>query len=329
MLPSFRTDAARAAALAGHLAVLHPQAAWFFPRAQTQAGRLHETEFVLAWVGICHRTRGLQAIVNGRLLHGSDALAQRFREVLDIDPSRFEASRLAMLNAEELAGWFADAPAPLTRVQERCALLNDLGRWLQTECGGTLAGAITASKGKLAGAAGLFARLARTRAYRDPVRKKSHLLLQTLRAMSLFEAADPDACGLPIDNHLIRVFLRTGVLVPTNQRAFELAAGVPCNAEEDLLLRSAALAASAPMAAVAALAHIDPLLWMVGRNCCSGERTPVCSVPQQPDCNHATDCSLRASTAHECGLRCPLQASCANAGSASKFREPEHDTDLY
>ncbi len=329
MPPTFRVDAARARALAGVLAAVQLRDEWFFPRARSFSGRLYEAEFVLAWVGICHRTQGLHAQVDGQLLHGSDALAHRLREVLDEDPTRFSAEGMAALRATELSGWFRGQPAPLTRVDQRCALLNDLGHWLQRECGGHLAGAITAAKGRLAGNRGLFARLARTQAYRDPVRKKTQLLLQTLRAMKLFEPADCEHLTLPIDNHIVRVFLRTGVLQPTNERAHELASGAACTAAEDLLLRTAALRASKPMATVALLGVLDPLLWMVGRNCCRADRAAVCSQQQAP-CPHETACSLRAATGLDCGLQCPLQSVCASGGGgADALLEPQHDTDLY
>jgi hypothetical protein len=166
------------------------------------------------------------------------------------------------------------------------------------------------------------------RAYRDPVRKKSFLLILFLRGLGLFEPVDPEELGLPVDYHILRVFLRAGVLSIEGPRATELVAGARMTPEEDLRLRQAAVAAGRHMVRDLPLETLDVLLWMVGRNCCFYEHEPVCRTGP---CTLAADCSFLKSSDLDCGLRCPLDGACRGSEdeSLAAIREPTIDTDLY
>lgn len=162
------------------------------PRARSAAGRVHELEFTLAWVAISPDDRSPASLACGAL---TSYCAGRLVDILDARPEAFSASGLTLIEASALNRWCGGCPMPPDILEERVALLRDLGRWLETDCEGLFANAITASKGKLAGKSGLLARLARTRAYANPRGERVRRLFDVLQSMQLFQAVDPEALG--------------------------------------------------------------------------------------------------------------------------------------
>jgi hypothetical protein len=324
-------DRDRALALAGRLVGIEPRKEHFLPRPTNPDAGPRLVDYYLAWVGICQQTRTLRGAVDGVTYRGSDYLAHRLRTRLDEEPARFHPRRLADVTASELRAWLSDDGRPdssaLDRVDERVWLLRDLGARLD-EGYGTGAGLLAASKGVLGGPRGLLERLSKLRAYRDPVRKKSFLLIQFLRSLGVFEPVDPNRMGLPVDYHILRVFLRAGVITLRGDRAASLLRGDAMDATEDQALREAGVEVGRLMGSVLALTTLDMLLWMVGRNCCFDTHPPVCRTGP---CRLEKGCSLRASTDLECRLRCPLDGICEGSydGVAALRHEPSFDTDLY
>lgn len=318
--------------LADRLDGIGPRAAHFLPRpGQPEAlGRL--ADLYLVAIGICQQTRTLKGVVRGASYRGSDYLLHKLCDVLDREPAWFEADHLAALRPEELAAALSDDgdPAQTTadRLEERTRQVRDIGRRLTEGYGGSAAGLIAASKGRLRGGTGLLARLARFDAYRDPVRKKSFLLVHFWRGLGLYEPVDPVALDLPVDYHILRVFLRAGVLRISGPRADALLAGGPMTAEEDVQLRRAAVRAGRIMSESVPLETLDLLLWMVGRNCCFYEHVPVCRTGP---CTLGPTCSFLASTDLRCGAKCPLEGTCSGSIDPvfAAMHEPAIDTDFY
>jgi hypothetical protein len=325
-------DRKQALRLAERLRAIEPRASHFVPCPENPGAHGRLADCYLAWVGICQQTRTLHGFVRGQALRGSDYLQHRFVEVLDREPEVFSAERLEKLVPSDLQRWLSDdgdpAKSTVDRVEVRTALLNDAGRRLREGYGGSAAGLLAASKGRLGGRTGLFARLSRFRAYRDPARKKSFLLVHLLRSLEVFEPVDPERLGLPADYHILRIFLRSGILRVRGERAAALLAGRPMSAGEDLLLRRAAVRAGFMMAEVVPLGRLDLLLWMLGRNCCFYEHEPVCRTGP---CTLAPICSFRQSTDLDCGLRCQWEGVCLGSLDAAHaaFREPSIETDFY
>lgn len=325
-------DRRRCRDLAARLADTSPRTEHFVPAPRNPDAAVRIPDFHLAWIGICQQTRTLDGVVDGTRYRGSDYLVHRLRARLDEEPERFTAQRLKSITASELRTWLSDDgkadSSSVDRVEERVALLRDMGERLQDGYAGATANLIAASKGRVAGKTGLLERLARFRAYRDPARKKSFLLIQFLRTAGVLEPVDPDAVGLPIDYHILRVFLRTGALQLKGPRARDLLAGGEMTEAEDLRIRLAAVEAGQVMAGVVDVGRLDLLLWMVGRNCCFYEHAPVCTTGP---CTLAEGCSLLQSTDLECGLSCPFDGTCSGSRNpeAAAFREPSFDTDLY
>ncbi len=325
-------DRRRCRDLASRLPTIDIRASHFAPAPQNPDAAVRLTEFHLAWIGICQRTGPLQGVVDGVAYRGSDYLAHRLRVRLDEDPGRFAARRLADVGADDLRAWLSDdgdpASSTVDRVDERVGLLNDMGQVLLEGYDGSAAALLAASKGRLEGRSGLYERLSRMRAYRDPVRKKSGLLIQVLRHSGVFEPVDPEALGIAADYHVLRVLLRTGALQLKGDRGRELRQGAEMTESEDTRIRAKALEAGRVMSEVVGVQSLDPLLWMIGRNCCAPDHPPVCTLGP---CTLAADCSLLGSTNLSCSQVCPFDGSCAGSQNpeAAGFREPWLDTDLY
>ena len=162
------------------------------PRAQTPLGRVHELEFTLAWVALSPDDKSPASLACGAL---TNYCAGRLLEILDVRPEAFSAHGLATLHAAGLNRWCGGCAQPLDVLEARVELLRDLGRWLEADCQGLFANAITASKGRLGGSSGLLARLARTKAYANVRGDRVRRLFDALESMQVFKAVDPDALG--------------------------------------------------------------------------------------------------------------------------------------
>jgi|GEM_PF-5276386 hypothetical protein len=170
-----------------------PHKAQLLPRPTTSAGRSHELEFILAWVALSSDapdsdamdTSGLVACCGAKLVH-----------VLDTQPLAFTARGLSSLEPTAMKLWCGGCPMADGFVAEHVRVLRDLGSWLERDCGGLFANAITASKGRLAGRGGLLARLARTEAYSNPRGARVQRLFRTLDTLQLFSAVDPETLRL-------------------------------------------------------------------------------------------------------------------------------------
>ena len=155
----------------------------------------------------------------------------------------------------------------------------------------------------------LFAVLGQSRAYRDPVKKKSSFLLALMRNSGLWTYADDDKLGPPVDYHEVRGHLRIGTVVITdpNLRA-KLLSGTPVTAAEDIAIRRAVYDAIMRLSQPTGLrnpSQLHYLFWNIFRNHCLRE-SPYCfeTVPALPERYR----HLSASGDNGC---CPFSSVCA------------------
>ena len=241
--------------------------------------------YFLAMVAIDHRVsrpgKPYEGVVDGVRYHGADLLyalgARKFRE----EPGFFEARSLAKLTADEVRGWLrsddgVEPPDP----EVRAALLRDIGSKLLALYGGSALRLLEESGGWLRRhpepGRGLLDHLRVFIAYNDPVEKKSHLLAKFLERRGLFRARDVWHKHVPVDNHVVRLSLRMGLVKPLEgfQSLFEAWSQGVVGDETDVYIRMVVRRA---WDLVARRAGIDPyvlddLLWSGGRACCSRER---------------------------------------------------------
>lgn len=157
-----------------------------------------------------------------------------------------KATRLLAVSAAEVARWFEVEGETVADPDRRAAMWRDLAAGLERDHGGSAAGLLEASGGRLAGEGGVLPALARYEAYADPLAKKSFLFAKICERRGWLEVADPDSWEVSADNVLMRLALRSGLVAPgpldevraSTRRAFKdlaAAAGLTPPVLDDLL----------------------------------------------------------------------------------------------
>ena len=102
--------------------------------------------------------------------------------------------------------------SPTRSAARRCGATSPRG--LELDYGGEAAALLGAAEGMLGGEHGLLERLARYRAYADPLQKKAQLYAKICERRGWFEVGDPESWEVAADNVLMRLALRSGVVEP-------------------------------------------------------------------------------------------------------------------
>lgn len=122
----------------------------------------------------------------------------------------------------------------------------------------------------------------------------------------------------PIDYHISRIAIKTGVLVVQDEELLGmLRSRTPVSKEDDFEIRSAAIEAVGEMARHAtqsSATDLQGLLWALGLDCCHEDEAHCFSCPTE-------DCSaLKYYPQLRCEGLCPLQSVCRAANDAPALR---------
>lgn len=265
--------------------------------------------YFLVMVALDHRLsrpgRPYEGLVDGELYHGADLLYRLGRKILEEDPEFYTADRLARVTPSEVERLFS-APRPgggTARPPDpavRAGLLRDLGAKLARLYGGSAYRIIVESGGMLRRGVGegFIDRLKVFTAYQDPVEKKPFLLAKFLERRGVLPAHDSYNKEVPVDNHLARIAVRTGIVRLDREALEKIAAGIEFSPEEDVMLRYAARLAykTASLAGGIDPFIMDDILWQFGRKCCTRE-APTCRSGCREECRRTGGC-----TGEECIL---------------------------
>src|SRR5204862_6614690 len=97
--------------------------------------------------------------------------------------------------------------------ERRAKLWDDLAKGLLKDYGGQAEALIEASGGKLAGPGGVLFRLSEFDAFADPLRKKAFLVCKIWERRGWLTVSDPESWEVSSDNVLMRLALRSGLVV--------------------------------------------------------------------------------------------------------------------
>ncbi|MFN3477699.1 MAG: queuosine salvage family protein, partial [Candidatus Methylomirabilales bacterium] len=255
------------------------------------------------------------------------------------DPHFFTAERLWRLSPQDLKGIFSDRGDPSTstldRIGERLHLLREAAASLLHWYQGDVWVLYERSGGSLGGGTGLLNLLAQFEAYRDPLKKKSYLLLMILSTSKIWVLQDLELLRFPVDNHFVRVALRTGMIQVKDKELQERLRGQgEVTAGEERALREAAQQAGALLirASRRTVFELDTILWHIGRSCCFYEHLPICGprATVHP-CLKRDYCSLVRDTDYPCPDTCPLDGTCFGSldDAYATLREPRVETHFY
>jgi hypothetical protein len=203
---------------------------------------------------IDHRTgyRGAHLVGGEGPLEGSDLIwALALREAA-ARPGLLRAASLRRVDAPRVAELFRVDGEAIADPDLRAALWRDLAAGLERDHGGRAEALLAAAGGRLGGADGLLALLARYRAYADPLRKKSFLFAKICARRGWLEVRDPERWEVCVDNVLMRLALRSGLVAP----------GPLARVRADTLEAFRAVAGQAGVSPPV----LDDLLWERGRD---------------------------------------------------------------
>ncbi len=244
------------------------------------------SRYFIVMVALDHRTsykgKPYEAIINGKKYHGADLLYRlgilKFKE----DPGFFDPKNLAKIKINDVRNWLCIDNAKIRDLNVRTMLLKDLGLKLTRLYRGKVLNLISESRGKLYSLRGGFIdRLKTFRAYEDPVEKKAFLLVKFLERRGLFKPIDVENLHVPVDNHLVRIAFRLGIVKLDGEIVKKILKGVEFSLEEDVIIR---LTVRKAYKLISVKTDISPLilddfLWSFGRTCC---------VKPLPNCTNCT-----------------------------------------
>jgi hypothetical protein len=166
-------------------------------------------------------------------------------------PGLLTAASLRAVDGGGVAEAFRIGGETVADPERRAALWRDLATGLERDHGGDTDEMLAAADGCLGGSGGLLALLSGYRAFSDPLRKKAFLFAKIADRRGWLRVADPETWEVSADNVLMRLALRSGLVVPGGR-------------EE---VRAATRAAFKSVAEEAGMSPVvlDDLLWELGR----------------------------------------------------------------
>jgi len=288
--------------------------------------------------GIDHRTspagQSFEGVIDGEYFQGADLLwhlsIRRFAQ----NPQHFHPQNMAKITAQQVREWFTvNHPKQVTirNPAERAALLRDCGTLLMTKYQGSVLNLLQQAHNRISrnatGTGGLLSLLSKFKAYEDPASKKSFLLLKFLLRRGLWTHDDIDAFRIPVDNHLTRIALRTGIVVVSPKLANLLQGQSKISLKTDILLRSTIGNAYLRVGAASgrSVLELDDFFWHFGRECCRYD-APVCVTGCEGHCFVSKNLIEPG-----CQNECPLGPVCLAYNDSERRRlvEPRIKTWYY
>jgi hypothetical protein len=254
--------------------------------------------------------------------HGTnwDRLRKEFMRNFVAHPLRIE--RLATLTRDQFGAEFGNGFSPredYARMSRRYELFVDTASALAV--GDIDLDRMLRPLVRLGGDYGLLEHLRATPSFAEDARgKKLRILVQQLLRFNLINASDPDSLPPAIEYHLLRVYLRTGRVVPTTPSARRSVTVSEVRRLDSInALRRAVEEAMHITASTAGitLLELNDAEWQIGRSLCLREE-PRCGGPELQE--KPLDPGLISA-----GGGCLFAPVCAvaNGTAPSAWREPQ------
>jgi len=286
----------------------------------TYLPKLDQFVFKTLFISICHQ-------MNWDVLQSAMA-----KWLLPAASGRLE--EVAGMTARQMSSLLQDYPKQeRVRALERSRMLRETADGLANLLadGGPLSSLLEAPV--LAGASGFYETIARIPAFTgDPFDKKARVLAHDLHREGIVTFSDPENLKPAVEYHLIRLYLRSGRVVPASDAVRDELLGERRPARPRLvkLLRGAVDTAMRQTALYSGIdvATLNYVEWQIGRSICVEELGPElapyhCRAPapaEMPD-------DVRALAP----CRCPFAGFCSslNEPEYGWFREPQFQKAIY
>ncbi len=232
--------------------------------------------YFIVMVAMDHRLsrpgREYKAVVEGRVFSGADLLYKLGSLMLRRNPGFFKPENLVHVDKKVILNWLSIGEASPPDPEVRAELLRDIGFKITRIYDGDVAGIIRPGEIDLrfGVSEGVLDKLRVFKAYMDPVEKKSHLLIKFLEARGLVRVRDYWRKRVPVDNHVTRIALRTGIVRVDSYLLNKIVSGEEVSFEEDVLIRMCVREAWHKVAVEAGVDDyaLDDFLWSFGRKYC-------------------------------------------------------------
>jgi hypothetical protein len=218
------------------------------------------------------------------------------------------------------------------RARERAGMLRTTATALQSLVGprGVLARLV--DEPVLEGASGFYAMVRSLPAFTgDPMEKKARVLAHDLHREGILHFLDPENLKPAVEYHLLRLYLRTGRVYPTDDSVREELNGVsPTRTRLVLVLRETVDEAMRSTAFYAGLdvATLNYVEWQIARNICVPDLRPelapmFCTAPY--------NVGLPSDVARVSPMGCTFSSHCRTLRDPSYgwFREPQFQKAIY
>jgi hypothetical protein len=247
----------------------------------------------VAFISICHQINWdyLQKTIYEKIALSHD-------DPLDL------VSRITSKTIEE---WLSDYPKKdRVRAKERAKLIRNVGQTINSNFKGDLKYFyMTLSESSLKNKEFELV-MDNFEAYgQDPLKKKTNVLSHDICTEQIFKIKDEDYLQPAIDYHIMRIYLRTGRVVPKDKALFKYFTGTP-NPRGTIIsqLRNAVGEALRMTAHYSNLniAQTNFIEWQLGRSICTNS---------EPACKNSREISLPNSISKLIRDRCPYIEECA------------------
>ena len=258
--------------------------------------------FKVAFISICHQ-------MNWDFLQ--DALA---RNLLSNNANILE--NLSNVSPMDISAWLGNYPKKeRIRAKERAHLLRDVFQVLATEFNSDPDYFYQNCAEAQLGNNGFHALLDKFESYRtDPLRKKTNVLTHDLYKEKIVNFSDSQNIEPAVDYHIMRLYLRTGRVVPADESIFSFLEGEPKPRGSLVRQLRRQVSEAAKLTAYYAnlnVAEVNYIEWQIGRSICHNK---------QPECQKTEGEILVAKDVRKLFTgRCPYMSSCLSYNQLPRF----------
>lgn len=239
--------------------------------------------YFLVMVAMDHRLsrpgKAYSACLDDGCYKGADLLYKLGKKKFDESPDFFSPEKLSKVRVEEVEKWLSVGETRPVDLELRTYLLKDLGLKLLKIYDGSVLSIVNSAENRLHGDGvrpGLTDLLKVFTAYQDPVEKKTMLLGKFLSLRDIFKPIDKPY--IPVDNHLTRIALRTGLVVLSGRLWNKIVNSTEVLPEEDIMIRLIVREAYGYLSEKSGVNvwELDDHFWNHGRKMCLRDERPLC-----------------------------------------------------
>lgn len=278
--------------------------------------------------------KGLGGKMGKEWLHGSEFLFAVMKERTRRDPDLFDPVTSEATDTRRLDSFLSHIGNNRnhfnTRSLERAEILKDTAHKLARNYKGEVSYLLDKSKGLLSrgDSKGLIQMMQKFKGYSDPHFKKGFVFLKFVTKLGFFEPIDKENLYVPMDYHVLRVALRSGIIeIVDEPLKMKLMNKIPASVEDDFQLRHAAMNALKVTERTSDFDafDLDDIFWNIGRSHCHYSHEPLCnSCP-------GIQCTFELLLNYKCQGECLLDGVCKGSlkEDYKKLLEPSLKTTFY